>query len=73
MAIVIAGSIGAVVLSKVFGFIIALGLMTGFIAKYLGTKSWRVVIALAVATPVTLYVIFVMVLGVPVPGGFLDL
>jgi hypothetical protein len=67
--IVIGGSIAVMLLTPVTGLIVALGLMAGAISKLMGTKSWKIVIGLAVVTPIVLFGIFDMILGVPLPKG----
>lgn len=71
--IVIGGGFGAMALSQVTGLLIALGLMTGIISRLLGTKNWKTIVGLTIGVPVVLFVIFDVVLGVPLPQGLLDL
>lgn len=57
------------IITPITGLLVALGLMIGTIAKLMGTKDWKIVIGVAVLTPVFLYGIFDFVLGVPLPKG----
>lgn len=69
--IVIGSSIGVILITPLTGLLTALGLMVGVICKLLGTKSWKMVIGLTIVTPVALYLIFDVILGVPLPKGIL--
>jgi len=69
--IVIGTSVGVILVTPLTGLLIALGLMVGVICKLMGTESWKMVIGLAVISPVVLYVIFDVILGVPLPKGIL--
>jgi hypothetical protein len=69
--IVIGSSIVCAIITPLTGFLVALGLMVGTMARLLGTQNWKTIIGLTVVTPVVLYGIFVLVLGVPLPKGIL--
>lgn len=67
--IIIGSSILVVIVTPVTGFLIALGLMVGIIAKLMGTKKWITVFGLTVFIPVLMFGIFVKILAVPLPKG----
>lgn len=61
----------AMLLSSVTGFLVALGLLAGFLVRFFGTKSWTTTILVAVILQITLYLIFRLGLDVPLPKGLL--
>lgn len=69
--IIILGSIGAFLITPFTGLLLALGIMAAFIAKLMGTKKTFTIIVVLIITPLVLYVIFDLGLGVPLPRGIL--
>lgn len=67
--VIVGSAIMAIVLSRVLGLCLAIGLMCGAIAKFTGPTSWKKVIGITVATPVGAFLIFDVILGVPLPRG----
>ena len=67
----IGSAIVLIIVTPFMGLVIPLGLMVGFTARIMGTKSWKTVIALTILTPTIAYILFVMILGVPLPKGIL--
>jgi len=72
IGVILGCSVGAIIITPLTGFSIALGLMAGAIAKLLGTSSWIKVIALVVFIPIMAYLLFGMFLGVLLPKGLLN-
>lgn len=63
----IASLVVYVVLFQLAGFEVATLLVSAFWLKVLGGESWRTTIVMSVALTVSLYVLFVAVLGAPLP------
>jgi putative tricarboxylic transport membrane protein len=67
------GAIGVSLLVAVtteyIGMLLSLGLLAGFFTWFYGLRKWRTVILAAVLTPVALYLIFSLGLGVIFPAG----
>lgn len=67
LLIVIGSCVIVVVITPLTGLLFALSVMVGGIARLLGTKSWKKVFGLGLLTPVLLFLIFDVILGVPLP------
>ncbi|MEL1135584.1 tripartite tricarboxylate transporter TctB family protein [Desulfitobacterium sp. THU1] len=67
--IIIGSAVAVMLLTKLLGLSLAIGLMAGAIAKFTGPTSWKKVIAITVVTPIAAYILFDTVLGVPLPTG----
>ena len=68
---VVAIIIGYLVLLEPLGYIMAVGLMVGAMALYLGTPpTWRVPVTAALGG-VALWLLFVVLLDIPLPAGVL--
>lgn len=67
--IIIGGAIFVMLVTKFLGLGLAIGIMAGAIAKFTGPTSWKKVIAITIVTPIGAYVLFGMILGVPLPNG----
>lgn len=65
--VVIGGSVIVAVITPLTGLLIALGVMVGVVTKLLGTQSWEKVFSLGILTPLLLFIIFDVILGVPLP------
>lgn len=70
--IVIGASI-AIIISKLTGFLIALGILSGYIGIIFGMKKWNKIILLSIFIPGILYLLFVWTFKVPVPKGLFSL
>lgn len=73
MAASLGGCILMVALTGFTGLLVSLGLLTGFLARLWGTRSWVTTVLLAVILPVSLYLIFTVALSVSIPKGILGL
>lgn len=73
MGVILGGVVGAVLVSYVFGFMIALCLMIGFMMRFLGTTRWRTICLVSVISTLALYLVFVAALGVPMPDSLIGL
>ncbi len=71
MAASLGGCVAMVGLTRILGFLVALGLLVGFFARLWGTRSWAATILIATLLPVILYFLFGMALGVSIPKGVL--
>ncbi|AGA68322.1 Tripartite tricarboxylate transporter TctB family [Desulfitobacterium dichloroeliminans LMG P-21439] len=67
--IIIGSAVAVMLLTKFIGLSLAIGLMAGVIAKFTGPTSWKKVIAITVVTPVAAFVLFDIILSVPLPTG----
>lgn len=66
---VIGGSAVSLLLVKLLGMLISIGLLTGFLSWTLGTKSWKINLLLMILTPVFFYFVFQQALEVNFPQG----
>lgn len=73
MAVVIFGTVGAVLLSMVTGLMIAICIMIGFMMKFLGTKRWKTIVLVSVISTILLYLTFTVALSVPMPDSLIGL
>ncbi|MDF2523093.1 MAG: hypothetical protein K0R31_734 [Clostridiales bacterium] len=71
-SIIIGGSIVVLIATPFVGLAVALGIMSGGMARLWGEKNWVKVVALAILTPVLLHLIFAVGLGVPMPMGLFE-
>ncbi|MBZ4654436.1 MAG: hypothetical protein JG781_1777 [Peptococcaceae bacterium] len=67
--VVIGSSTLAMVLVKVVGMLVAIGLLTGFLSWATGTKNMKVNAALTVVTPFIFWLVFEKALEVNFPNG----
>ncbi|MEW6662321.1 MAG: tripartite tricarboxylate transporter TctB family protein [Bacillota bacterium] len=67
----IGGSLLAAVTSAYIGLLLSLGLLAGFFTWFYGLRKWQTVILTSVLTPVILFLIFSLGLGVIFPTGML--
>ncbi len=67
--IIIGSAVFVMLVTKYLGLSLAIGIMAGAIAKFTGPTSWKKVIAVTVATPIASFVLFDILLGVPLPTG----
>jgi len=65
----IGGSLLVVLAKEYIGMLLSLGLLSGFFTWFYGLRKWRTVILTAVLTPVILYLVFSLGLGVTFPTG----
>lgn len=72
LKIVIGASI-TIVISKVTGFLFALGILSGYMGIIFGIKKWSKIILLSVFIPGLLYLLFVLTFKVPIPKGLFSL
>lgn len=73
MVVILGGVVGAVLITLVFGLMIALCIMIGFMMRFLGTKRWKTIILVSVITTVLLYLTFSVALSVPMPDSLIGL
>lgn len=71
-AVIIGSGIGVVVLTPFLGLITALGLAVGAMTRLFGEKNWVNVILVAVGSSVVFYIVFSLLLNVPLPVGPLN-
>lgn len=67
--IIIGSAVFVMLVTRYLGLSLAIGIMAGAIARFTGPTSWKKVIAVTVATPVASFVLFDILLGVPLPTG----
>jgi len=65
----IGGSLLVVVITEYIGMLLSLGLLAGFFTWFYGLRKRRTVILTAVLTPIILYLVFSLGLGVTFPTG----
>lgn len=73
MAVILGGVVGAVLITFVFGLMIAILIMIGFMMRFLGTKRWKTIILVSVISTLLLYLTFSVALSVPMPDSLIGL
>jgi len=68
---VLGASVMAVLLTRILGLVLSMGLLAAMLVRILGSRSWLTVGGMALAIPVVFYLLFIKWLGVPFPKGFL--
>jgi hypothetical protein len=63
----VAGLVAYVLLLKPLGYALATALATAYLLKAAGTEGWRLPAVLSISVAVGLYVLFVLVLKIPMP------
>ena len=58
-----------ILLSGLFGYMIATTILSIMILRAMDTKSWRVVILSSIGVAVASYILFKILLGLPLPSG----
>lgn len=69
--VVTGASVAVMILTPFLGLVISLGLMAGGLAALMGERRAPILAGLVLVTPVFLYLVFGLGLGVPLPKGFL--
>ena len=73
LILIVSGSLAAMILViHVLGVYVSVPLFLIFYIRYLGKHSWRLVIAIAVGTPVFTFVLFEKLLLILLPKGITD-
>ena len=71
LALVVATVVAAVALAPVVGLLAALGALSVFISAVVERRSWYASVSISIASVGLVYVVFVLLLGIPLPGGLL--
>ncbi|HWS51580.1 MAG TPA: tripartite tricarboxylate transporter TctB family protein [Microbacterium sp.] len=70
-ALVLAATVVAVATASLLGLLAALGLLSVFISAFVERRSWWASIVISVASVGLVWLIFVPLLGVPLPDGLI--
>jgi len=70
-ALVLAATVVAVATASLLGLLVALGLLSVFISAFVERRSWWASIVISVASVGLVWLIFVPLLGVPLPDGLI--
>jgi putative tricarboxylic transport membrane protein len=73
MMVILGGVVVGILLTFVFGLMIALCLMMIVMMKFLGTKSWKTICLVSIISTAVLYLTFVAFLGVPMPDSLIGI
>jgi hypothetical protein len=72
-AVIIGGGVFVAIFSRIIGMMVSIGIMTAAITRLLGTKKLTVTLAVSVGMPVIIYLLFVLLLDVPLPKNLIGL
>ena len=70
---VVAAMLGAIVLVPLCGFLLSFGALVLFISVWVERRPWVTAIVVTAVSVAVVHVVFVLLLGVPLPGGALGL
>ncbi len=70
---VVAAMLGAILLVPLCGFLFAFGALVLFISVWVERRPWVTAIVVTAVSVAVVHVVFVLLLGVPLPGGQLGL
>ena len=65
--------LGAIVLVPLCGFLLSFGALVLFISVWVEHRPWVTAIVVTAVSVAVVHVVFVLLLGVPLPGGALGL
>jgi hypothetical protein len=69
-SVIIGGGVFVAIFSQFIGMLISIGIMTAAVSWLMGMKRLPVVAAVSVGMPVSVYLIFVLLLDVPLPKSY---